>query len=117
MKTCLISAVQAKKVTEIETCFNYCDPDKGFFSSDERKWITRIRKLKEQYPDDIKVIAEPETNDGCIYVKLPPTWLKVIPPKKRDLTEDQKNELRERMKKAQLARQNKKNIQASSEHE
>ena len=82
----------------METCFNYCDPERAFFSSDERKWINRIRKLKEQYPDDIRTIAEPETNDGCIYVELPASWLKVQPPKKLDLTEEEREVLRERMK-------------------
>lgn len=80
----------------METCFNYCS-EQGFFSSDERKWINRIRKLKEQCPDDITIIAEPETNDGCIYCKLPTNWLRIQPPIKRELTEEQKEALRERL--------------------
>lgn len=81
----------------METCFNYCDPKKAFFSSDERKWIIRIKKLIEEYPDDIRVIAMPENNDGCIYVELPASWLKVQPKRKVDMTEEQKNILRERL--------------------
>lgn len=81
----------------METCFNYCDPKKAFFSSDERKWITRIKKLIEEYPDDIRVIAMPENNDGCIYVELPASWLRVQPKRKVDMTEEQKNILRERL--------------------
>lgn len=80
----------------METCFNYCS-SQGFFSSDERKWISRIRKLKEQHPDEITILAEPETNDGCIYCKLPTSWLKIQPPIKRELTEEQKQAARERM--------------------
>ena len=30
----------------METCFNYTDKERGFFSSDERRFITKIRKLK-----------------------------------------------------------------------
>lgn len=71
----------------METCINYCDKEAAFFSSDERRWITKIRKLKEKYPDDIDIIAEPETNDGCIYCKLPSRWLKIQP--KRIYTEEQ----------------------------
>lgn len=82
----------------METCFNYCEPHNGFFSSDERKWITKIHKLKEKHPDKIKIIAEPETNDGCIYCKLPPEWFKLIPPPKgRVLTEEEKQAGRERL--------------------
>lgn len=80
----------------METCFNYCS-DTAFFSSDERKWINRIRKLKEEHPDEITIIREPEVNDGCIYAKLPPSWLKVQPPRKLDLTDEQRAELRERL--------------------
>ena len=81
----------------METCFNYCHKDKGFFSSDEQRWINKIRKLKEQYPDDIRIIAEPETNDGCIYCQLPTSWLKIQPKRKMDLTEEERQVLRDRM--------------------
>ena len=81
----------------METCFNYCDKDRGFFSSDERKWIIKIRKLKEQYPDDIRIIAEPETNDGCIYCQLPTSWLKIQPKRKVELSDEERAALRERM--------------------
>lgn len=87
----------------METCFNYCDPKKAFFSSDERKWINRINKLIEEYPDDIRVIARPETNDGCIYVELPAEWLKIRPKKKIEMTEEEKDILRERFARARQA--------------
>ena len=83
----------------METCFNYCEPHKGFFSSDERKWIARIEKLIEEYPDEIRVIAKPETNDGCIYVQLPAEWLKIQPKRKVEMSEEQKDVLRERLAK------------------
>ena len=80
----------------METCFNYVDKDKGYFSSDERRWITRVRRLKEKYPKQVRIIAEPENNDGCIYCELPTSWLKVQPPKKMNLTDEQKREIAER---------------------
>ena len=49
----------------MDTCYNCCEPGKGWFSTDERKWITKIRKLKEAYPDEVEIIKEPNTNDGC----------------------------------------------------
>ena len=69
----------------METCFNYTDKDIGYFSSDERKWISKVRKLAEQYPDEVQIICQPETNDGCIYAKVPSAWLKIRP--KRVLSE------------------------------
>ena len=71
----------------METCFNYVNKDLGYFSSDERRFITKIRKLKQQYPDKVQIIAEPEDNDGCIYCSLPSTWLKVVP--KRELSPEE----------------------------
>lgn len=79
----------------METCFNYCG-DQAFFSSDERKWINKIHKLKEQHPDEITIIREPEDNDGCIYCKLPPYTLKIQ--FKREYSEEQKKILSDRMK-------------------
>ena len=82
----------------METCFNYIDKDHGFFSSDERKWITKVRRLKEKYPDEVRIIRQPEENDGCIYCELPTSWLKVQPPKKMNLTDEQRAEMSVRMK-------------------
>ncbi len=97
----------------METCFNYCDPNKGFFSSDERKWITRIKKLIKEYPNEIRVIAMPETNDGCIYVQLPTEWLKIQPKREgRKMTEEQRAAATERLA---IAREKKKLTESSSE--
>ena len=79
-----------------ETCITYCDKSPAFFSSDERKWINKFRKLKEQYPDLVSIDREPETNDGCICAKFPASWVQVRPKIKRELTEEQREEMRER---------------------
>ena len=80
----------------METCFNYCDKDHGYFSSDERKFITKVRRLKEKFPEQVRIIAEPEDNDGCIYCELPTNWFSIRPPKKMNLTDEQKREIAER---------------------
>lgn len=81
----------------METCFNYCSKKHGYFSSDERKFITKVRKLKEKYPDEVRIIAEPENNDGCIYCELPVEWLSIRPPRKMNFTEEQKRASAERL--------------------
>ena len=81
----------------METCFNYCDKDHGYFSSDERRYVSKIRKLKEKYPEQVRIIAEPEGNDGCIYCELPTTWFSIRPPRKLDLTDEQREKSRVRM--------------------
>jgi hypothetical protein len=82
----------------METSISYTTKDKAFFSSDERRWINRIRTLKEKYPDMVQVIAEPEDNDGCIYASIPIEWMKIQP--KRAYTDEQKAEMVERLRRA-----------------
>ncbi len=83
----------------IETCFNYCDKNIAFFSSDEQKWVNRIHKLKKKFPDDVRIIREPEENDRCIYCSLPVKWFRIQPPNPSTITEEERQRRRERMTK------------------
>ena len=85
-------------VDVMETCINYCTTDCAYVSSDERHWINRVRKLAQENPEQVQVLAEPENNDGCIYAKVPVKWVRIMPPKKCNLTDEQRKELSERMK-------------------
>ena len=90
---------------EIETCFNYCTDDNvGWFSSNEKRWINKIRKYAHERPDQCIIIKEPEVNNGFIYAKLPQSWLYVRPPKKHVMTEEQKLAGAERLRKAREAK-------------
>lgn len=81
----------------METQTGYLADDQVlWFSSDERKWITRILKLAEAHPQEVTIKKRPEENDGCIYATMPATWLKISPPAKKDLTDEQRQELAER---------------------
>ena len=79
----------------METCFNYTDKDKAYFSSDERKFITKVRRLQEKYPDKVRIIKQPEDNDGCIYAQVPVEWFKFSP--KKVVSDEQKEKMRVRM--------------------
>lgn len=59
------------------------------------KWINKVKKLKEEYPDDVKIIAE--NKDGSICAKLPVKFLKISAPRK--VSEEQRQAARERFKK------------------
>ena len=82
----------------METCFDYCNKEHGYFSTDERKYISKVRRLKEQHPDKVRIINEPEDNDGCLYCELPVEWFTIRVPVKRVLTDEQRSELSARMK-------------------
>lgn len=83
----------------METCCEYTDKTL-FVSSDHQKWINRIRKLSEQYPDEVTIKNRPEDNDGCICATMPSEWLRISPPRKVDLSEERKAELSERLRMA-----------------
>lgn len=87
-----------ERLKAMETSVSYTD-GRAWFSSDERKWCTRMKKLAEQYPEDVIIKRQPEDNDGCIYVVLPSSWLKIQPKIKRNLSDEQRLEMRERMMK------------------
>jgi hypothetical protein len=85
----------------METCFNYTDKEHGYFSTDERRFITKVRRLQEKFPDKVRIIAEPEDNDGCLYCELPTEWFTIRVPRKMNYTEEQRQKIAERL---QLAR-------------
>ena len=80
----------------METCFNYTEKEHGFFSSDERRFITKVHRLKEKYPEEVRIIREPEDNDGCIYCEMPTAWFTIRVPKKMNLTDDQREQIARR---------------------
>lgn len=82
----------------METSFSYTDRETGYISSDERRYVNKIHRLKVQYPDEVRIIAEPEENDGCIYAEVPSAWFTIRVPKKRVLTDEERQEMSERMK-------------------
>ena len=83
----------------METSISYLGGDHAYFSSDEYKWCCRIAKLAIDHPDEVEIIRTPDTNDGCIYAKIPASWLKIQPKFTRNYTDEQRAMYRERMKK------------------
>ena len=73
----------------METCCEYTDGTM-WVSSDHSKIIWRVRKLKKLYPDQVRIIKQPEENDGCIYATVPAEWLAITPPRRVNMTEEQK---------------------------
>ena len=83
-----------------ETCVEYIDIDNyATFCSSERKWINKITKYVTSHPDEVQMVRTPEDNCGVIYAHIPKSWLKINPPKKMNLTDEQKAERTERMRK------------------
>lgn len=89
-----------------ETCVEYLDVDPhATFCSAERKWINKILKLKESYPDEVDIRYDPENNDGNIVAHIPKSWLKISPLRQVNYTEEQRNAAAERLANARLKRE------------
>lgn len=82
-------------------------------TNDPTYW-RKLDKKCEQHPDEYKLTKIHRTKDGLILCKWYEVPRKLVrfgtPTVPRELTEEQRAELRERMKKAQAARQNKASI-------
>ena len=68
----------------------------------QKKYVTKMRKLAEKYPEECQIVVD---NGNYIVAHFPTKWLKISNSKrKRELTDEQKEALRERMRKAREVR-------------
>lgn len=82
-----------------ETAVEYTsDDDKLWFSTNEKKWITKIMKLRERCPELVEIRREPSENGGYLYARLPKDWLRVAPPRSLSLTDEERRARAERMR-------------------
>ena len=88
-----------------ETAFDYvsCDAHATFYTT-EAKWIRKIKSLQQSHPNEVTITNE--TKDS-ILVHIPKSWMKITPPRKMTLTDEQRIAAGERMKNA---RKNKKGV-------
>ena len=56
-----------------------------------------ITRLNARYPDEVEILAA--NQDGSIFAHVPVDWVVIRKPKQLNLTDEQRAELSERMKK------------------
>ena len=90
-----------------ETTTNTINGDKYFtMSSSEQKWINKINKLHDKFPDEVKITnVDP---DGTIMAEIPITYFKVSHPK--IMSEASKIAAGERMRNYQASKNNNSDI-------
>ena len=82
-----------------ETSIGYINVDDyASFTSNERKWIGKILQPNQTYPDKVKIIFMPGNNHGYIVAQVPKRWMKLSPPRKVNLTDEQKKAAADRMR-------------------
>lgn len=88
-----------------ETCIEYLNVDNNAtFCSSESKWINKILKLKEEHPDEVDIQVYPEDNQGMIVAHVPKSWMRLSPPRTREMTDEQRKAAAERMAHARAKR-------------
>ena len=72
--------------------------DRATVTISEPRLQTRIRKLSEREPEAVEIIADGSENGSYLYAHIPASWIRINPPRKYDLTEEQREQVRERLR-------------------
>lgn len=84
--------------TENENMVEFLDSDKeATVTLHDMRLKNRVMRLAEEYPDEVTIKAMPEKNHGYLVAHVPKKWVKINPPIKIELSEEQRQERRERM--------------------
>jgi hypothetical protein len=84
-------------INTAETVFEHLDgKDTWTISTDERTWKNRLVKLAEQNPAEVECVAV--NRDGSVMYHVPASWVRLRPLVKRNLTDEQRAALADRIK-------------------
>lgn len=62
----------------------------------ERKSIGMLRKLAEKHPSDVEIVAE--NADGSLVARLPYSWMRIVPKRQVEMSEERRLAAAERMR-------------------
>ena len=57
-----------------------------------------MRKLAHDEPEQCIIMKQPEDNGGFVYGKFPQQWVRVSPPRKVEMTDEQRAAVAERLR-------------------
>jgi hypothetical protein len=80
-----------------ETVLEYFDDSECRVYTNERKTINRVLGFAEEYPDKVRLLNEPKDNEGYLNAYIPRDWVVIRPKTTRELTEEQRQVLRDRL--------------------
>ena len=93
-------------MSERETTIQAMADENSFtFYSSEAKWIRKIKRLAESHPKDVMIKRidyddQDENKEYSVTAQISKRFLKINPPRKNSMTEEQKIAIAERLKKA-----------------
>ena len=78
-----------------ENCIEWIEGDSRItITTYHRKFINKLKAISEEKPEEVEIIKE--NKDGSICVHAPLEFLKIGPKKSYNISEEKKQELRER---------------------
>lgn len=69
--------------------------DRATVTFSQGRYVSKIKRLAAKYPDECQIVAE--NKDGSICAHVPVKWVSVNPPRKVEMTEEQRRAFVERM--------------------
>lgn len=83
-----------------ETAFDWTSRgEHGYFTSNEKNVIRKMLNYVATRPGEVTIIKAPETNGGYLLARVPKSWMKIKPPSKRELTDEQRATIGEKLAK------------------
>lgn len=94
-----------------ENCIEWIEGDSRItITTYHRKLINKIKAISAENPEEVEIIKE--NKDGSICVHVPLSYLSISPKRKHTISEEKKQELRDRLAKINEARFGSKNEEA-----
>ena len=78
------------------------DENRATLSLSQRRTISKVKQLAEQYPEECQIVAE--NKDGSVCAHVPVSWVKISPP--REMTDLQLEQARKNLLKARTVGHN-----------
>lgn len=80
----------------MENCVEFISGDMTCTASfTNQKHVNSMKKLYEKNKEEFSYLVE--NADGSICTKFPLSWLRIVPPTRQEMTEEQKEDLRQRL--------------------
>ena len=81
-----------------ETVYEHISGTETFTVTAAERWsVSMLNRLKEKYPEQVEIVHV--NHDGSLLARVPFNWMRIVPKRKVEWTEEQRSAFVERMKK------------------
>ena len=88
-----------------ETAYDWTSrDDAAFLSSNDPKVIKKIEEYASEHPNEVTILQQPHKNGGYLMASIPKSWIRIKPPNKKNLTDEQREVLRKRLEKTRITK-------------